>query len=431
MTLYSSDPRFGAIGGPAFGASASAPAGIGPSPVDLGLAGNFAIFADTGIANATFPATIVGDMGVGPGVTSTAITGPWSLVLDGSGAFSTSAQVLGKIYAHDYAAPTPAYVTTASIDVLTAYNDAAGRAGPNFTNLGAGNVDGLTLAPGLYKWTTGVTLDAGQTLTFNGGPNDTWILQVGGVLATGANSDIVLTGGAQAKNIVWQVSGGVTIGANAHFEGIILSATTINLGHLASANSRLLAQTAVNIDASIVLQTASAITPPSAASFVPFIVYARIVPVIASGRRREYSYDMEKKAQAVEDALLSAGFTIATPVAFTPTFRQAPARLTIVGFWPDTSPVLEPLIPLCSVIHSGTVEGEQTAVLHPPNGTQTWGDLPTAQNMAQTKALKAEIETIVSAIPFKTWAFNIFYMDVASVKYGQLPNKKGFFSFPQ
>lgn len=178
---------------------------------------------------------------------------------------------------------------------------------------------------------------------------------------------------------------------------------------------------------------------PDTGKFIPFIAYARIVPVVATTRRREYWHDMERKAQAIEDALLgTAGLHIASPVAATPSFRQAPARVTIVGFYAnDSNPtenpgftVIEPLVNTSSVISSGTVEGEKTFVNQSINGTQTWGDAPTAQNMAQTKALKSLIETAVGTIPFKTWAFNIFYMDVASVKYGQLPNKKGFFSFP-
>lgn len=173
---------------------------------------------------------------------------------------------------------------------------------------------------------------------------------------------------------------------------------------------------------------------PTHGSFVPFTAYARIVPVIATTRHREYWHDMEKKAQAVEDALLNSNFRIAVPVAYTPTFRQAPARLTIVGFWPGTSPA-EPLDPTHSVIHSGTVEGEKTSIMLPPNGTQTWGDNPSALNMAQTKALKAALEASFATILVngvaKTWSCDIFYMDVDSVKYGQLPNKKGFFSFPQ
>ncbi len=98
----------------------AAVATTGQAPVNLGTAGNYVIFADTGITNATTCVVpcITGDMGVGPTVTSTAITG-FGLVLPAASPFSTSAQVTGKIYAFDYAVPTPTVVTTASSDMGT------------------------------------------------------------------------------------------------------------------------------------------------------------------------------------------------------------------------------------------------------------------------------------------------------------------------
>lgn len=220
----------------------------GPTPVNLKSAGAFAIFAGTGIANATFPAAITGHMGVGPGVTSTAITG-FALNLPSGSPFSTSAQVTGRVYAFDYAAPTPTMVTTASTDMLSAYNDAAGRQLPNFLNLGSGNLGGRTLTPGLYKWGTAVTLPFGTNVTLSGGPDDVWIFQIAGTLTTAAATNMVLSGGAKAKNVFWQVAGSsVTLGANSHFEGVVLAKFAINFGNGASANSRLFAQTAVNLD---------------------------------------------------------------------------------------------------------------------------------------------------------------------------------------
>jgi hypothetical protein len=227
------------------------------APVDLGLAGNYAIFANTGIANATAPAAITGDMGVGPGVTSTAVTGPWALNLPAGSAFSTSAQVTGKVYAFDYAAPTPTNVTTASNDMGTAYTDATGRLLPDFVNVGTGNLGGQTLTPGLHRFGSNVTLPFGTNVTLSGGPDDVWIIQVTGFLTTAANTSVFLSGGAQAKNIFWQVAGtSVTLGANAHFEGVVLTKFAVNFGNAASANSRLLAQTAVNLDKSTVVQPA-------------------------------------------------------------------------------------------------------------------------------------------------------------------------------
>ncbi len=227
------------------------------APVNLGLAGNYAIFALTGIDNATAGAAITGHMGVGPGVTSTAITGPWALNLPAGGAYSTSPEVAGKVYAFDYAAPTPTDVTTAMNDMGTAYTDAAGRLLPDYQDLMGGNLAGLTLTPGLYNFGTNVDLPVTTNVTLSGGPNDIWIFQIAGILTTGANTNIFLSGGAQAKNIFWQVAGtSVTLGANAHFEGIVLAQVAINFGNQASANSRLLAQAAVNLDQNLVSQPA-------------------------------------------------------------------------------------------------------------------------------------------------------------------------------
>jgi hypothetical protein len=120
----------------------------GPLPVNLLSASNFAILAKSGIST-TGTTSIVGDIGVSP-VTSTSITG-FGLILPASSAFATSPIVVGKVYAPDYASPTPANITTSVSDMQTAYTDAMGRTNPTATELGAGNIGGLTLSPGLYK----------------------------------------------------------------------------------------------------------------------------------------------------------------------------------------------------------------------------------------------------------------------------------------
>jgi hypothetical protein len=61
-----------------------------------------------------------------------------------------------------------------------AYTDIAGRTLPDFTELGAGEIGGLTLAPGLYKWGTSVLVSTDVTLS--GGPNDLFIFQIAGTL---------------------------------------------------------------------------------------------------------------------------------------------------------------------------------------------------------------------------------------------------------
>jgi hypothetical protein len=127
----------------------------------------------------------------------------------------------------------------------TAYTDAAGRSRPNYLNLGAGNIGGKTLRPGLYKWTSAVVIPT--DVTISGGPTDVWIFQIAGTLIMSSAVKITLTGGALAKNIFWQASGAVTLGTTSHFEGIILGKTGINLQTGATINGRLLAQTAVTL----------------------------------------------------------------------------------------------------------------------------------------------------------------------------------------
>lgn len=215
--------------------------------VDLGTAGNFVILSKSGISTVP-PSAITGDIGVSP-IDSTSLTG-FSLTLDATTLFSTSPQITGKAYASDYGAPTPSRLTTAISDMETAYTDAAGRA-VNYTELYSGDLSGRTLSPGVYKWGTGVLISTDVTL--NGGPNDVWIFQIGEGITQASGSKIILTGGAQAKNIFWQAAETVTIGTGAHMEGIILCQTNISLDTNASIVGRLFAQTAVTLNASTVV----------------------------------------------------------------------------------------------------------------------------------------------------------------------------------
>lgn len=223
------------------------------APVLLGTAGNFAILAKTGIS--TVPTSIItGDIGVSPAA-ATFITG-FSLSADATNVFATSTQVVGggRIYASNYAVPTPISLTTAILDMQTAYTDAAGRSTPDFTNLGGGTVGGLTLTPGLYTWGSSVMITTDVTIA--GGADDVWIFQMSGDLIMDAAKRITLSGGAQAKNIFWQVAGQATIGTTAHFEGVILSQTGITLQTGASMNGRILAQSLAALDSATVTQPA-------------------------------------------------------------------------------------------------------------------------------------------------------------------------------
>jgi hypothetical protein len=211
--------------------------------VNLGTAGNFVLLSKSGIST-TGTTKVTGSIAVSP-IAATALTG-FALVRDRSGAFSRSILVTGYVYAANYAAPTPANLTVAVKDMETAYTNAAGRPA-NVTGLGAGNIGGLTLAPGVYKWGTGVTIPTNVTLS--GGANDVWIFQIAGTLTTSSATKVILAGGAQAKNVFWEVAGATTLGTYSTFNGNILDKKNIALRTGAVLNGRALAQTAITLQA--------------------------------------------------------------------------------------------------------------------------------------------------------------------------------------
>ena len=236
--------------------AASGPIGsacVGASCVSLGTAANYALLAKTGVS--TVPSSVItGNVGLSPAA-RTFLTG-WSLISEPTDTYFTSAQVTGggKLYAADnVGSPTSVDLTTAVGDMQTAYTDAAGKpAGVGVTNLerGAGTLTSDTLVAGTYTWAGNVNIPT--DLTFNGSATDVWILQIGGTLNMAAAKNVIMAGGALPKNVFWQVAGAVTVGANTHFEGIILGQTGITFGNLTSINGRLLAQSAIVLDATTV-----------------------------------------------------------------------------------------------------------------------------------------------------------------------------------
>jgi ice-binding like protein len=224
------------------GAGTGTGSGHGPAVVVLGGAGTYVILAKSGVSNVPTSA-ITGNVGLSPAAASF-ITG-MPLTLDAGGTFATTPQVTGNVYAADYTSPTPSNLTTAVNNMQTAYTDAAGRPTPDHTELAAGNIGGLTLPAGLYKWSNTVLIPTNVTLS--GGANDTWIFQIAGGVTQSSAAQVILSGGALAQNVVWVVFGAVDIGTTAHMEGRILSQTSIVLRTGATVNGRLLAQTAVTL----------------------------------------------------------------------------------------------------------------------------------------------------------------------------------------
>ncbi|MDO9275603.1 MAG: ice-binding family protein [Lutibacter sp.] len=219
--------------------------GLCPSPaVDLGLAGNYAVLAESAIST-TGVTSVTGDMGISP-LAASFITG-FGLSLHSSGTYSTSSLVTGKIYAADYTSPTPSNLTITVDNMHTAFTTANGLA-PNYTELYAGDINNRTLQAGVYKYGTGLLLT--NTITLDGGGVDcaAFVFQIAGDLTVSNNVKIVLINGAKADNIFWVTAGaGAVIGTDVDFSGNILSKTLISLEARSIVKGRLLAQSAVSL----------------------------------------------------------------------------------------------------------------------------------------------------------------------------------------
>jgi len=204
--------------------------------LNLKSTSNFTILAGS-LVTGLSPISIVGNVGLSP-ATGSNITG-----FDGS-------NVDGILYVVDATGPAGSVINanllqTAKSDLTTAYNDAAGRTpvptGP-FLNPGSGNLGGLTLVPGLYKFTSDCQI-TGSDLTLTGNSTDVWIFQIGTSLNLGSGTKIILAGGAKASNIFWQVGSSATLDTYSYFKGTILADQSISLGTGATIDGRVLAFT--------------------------------------------------------------------------------------------------------------------------------------------------------------------------------------------
>jgi len=229
---------------------------LGPPVIDLAGVARFGIIAGVGVSNNAGPSQINNlDVGIYPGVRSS-VTG-----------FPPATIVGGALYASDDVAPpgTAAMLLQAQNDLTAAYNAAAGATLPA-PQVAPADLGGKTLAPGIYTSASTMLLQNGDlTLDAQGDANAVWIFQVGsaftsigsGPFPSAAGGNVILAGGAQAKNVFCQVSSSATIGDFTHFQGNILSLSSITMNSGAVAEGRMLAR-----NGSVVMTSTNIINKP-------------------------------------------------------------------------------------------------------------------------------------------------------------------------
>lgn len=203
------------------------------SPVVMAGAASLAVLAGSGITN-TGATNITGDMGLSPG---TSIGGfpPGILV--------------GTQHIND------AIANQAKLDLTAAYNDAAGRTCTDIVTL-AGNIGGLTLTPGLYKSTSNLDISSGDvTFDAKGNANAVFIIQIASALTTTSGRKVILSGGALASNIFWQVGSSATFGTTSVFKGTVMAMQSISFNTGATLDGRALARTgAVTMSGNVIVK---------------------------------------------------------------------------------------------------------------------------------------------------------------------------------
>ncbi|MGB3156468.1 MAG: ice-binding family protein [Candidatus Microthrix parvicella] len=215
----------------------ASPVGAADPPIGLGTANSYAVLAGSTVTN-TGPSVINGDLGLSPG---SAVTGfPPGLV-------------------NDFQHIEDVEALQAKIDLVTAYDDAAGRTPATSV---ATELGGTTLLPGVY---TGATLGITGTLTLDAGGDAAavFIIKTDSTLITATDSAVNLINGANPCNVFWQVSSSATLGTRTAFQGTILAFTSISADMGATVEGRLLARNgAVTLDNNVINRPECADVPP-------------------------------------------------------------------------------------------------------------------------------------------------------------------------
>ncbi|TFD64567.1 ice-binding family protein [Cryobacterium sp. Hb1] len=257
--------------------------------VDLGRASTYAILATTSVAN-TGDSSFDGDIGVSPG---TSVTG-----------FPPDV-VTGTIHVGDAAA------AAAQVDLAAAYKDSAARPASGTV---IGDLAGRTLTSGVYKAAAALAISTTLTLDGQGNPNAIFIIQVNAAFNTGAGSSVILTNGAQASRVYWQVAGAVSLGAASAFTGTIIGMAAISIGPGVSYLGR-----ALTANGAVSVGTASFTSPaPTVGDLTATTAGATLSAVTLLGTQPQFAMGVSSLWTIIDARGTGAAWTLSVS-ATTPT----------------------------------------------------------------------------------------------------------------
>lgn len=158
------------------------------------------------------------------------------------------------------AVPIAPEVAQAKLDLITAYDDAAGRT-PFITV--PTELGGTTLSEGVYRSTSGgLGITGTLTLDGQGNPDAVWIFQSDSTLITASGSQVELINGADPCNVFWQVTSSATLGTGSAFVGTVMALTSISATTSATVQGRLLARNgAVTLDTNTFVNDVCVVVP--------------------------------------------------------------------------------------------------------------------------------------------------------------------------
>jgi type VI secretion system secreted protein VgrG len=306
------------------------------APVALGTADSFAVLAGTGITN-TGGTTVHGDVGTYSNPSETGF---------GPAGFDNVA-IVGTNHDAD------AVTQQAKVDLAAAYN--ATEARPGGTLIAGGELGGRTLVGGVYKDNGApASLAITGTLTLDGqnDPSSVWIFQSASTLVTAANSTVVLTNGAQACNVFWQVGSSATLGTASSFEGTIMALTSITVNHFVTVHGRVLASNgAVTMDSDFIETVPCATSTSSSTS------------ATSTSSSTSDSSSSTSGTGSTTDTSSASGTTTGSPSASTTPGTTSSSQTQTTGNGTSTGPVGIPFFPTTAAVGAAVVAVIGGAVL--------------------------------------------------------------------